>query len=176
MTDSPDHVIATSLHSFAARLQDSAWTGQREHEIKSLYAFGHLVAECRPGTFLHDPAQIALDSAVPQIPPDAQQALSHGTGRPKRAVAKDLIIWPAPGMTSWVGGASAVAPAVVMEWKLNRSGVFGYDVDWLTRFTALHPGVTGYAVTVDLRPRGPLLTCARVVQGAADATWGKRLL
>lgn len=171
MTDQIDDLVRESLAAFADDLRSTGWSGRREHEAKSLYAFGYLAPRCRPGAFLHDPAQIALDTPVLQIDHEAQRRLSGGTGAPKRVVAKDLLIWPEPRLTCWRDGEPSGFPAVIMEWKLNAAGVHAYDVAWLRGFSAARPGFVGYALTVNPKRRGPLLACTRVHLGAAADGW-----
>ncbi|MDX1419832.1 MAG: hypothetical protein R3181_07695 [Rubricoccaceae bacterium] len=166
-----DELIRASLTDFAGYLCSTHWSGRREHEAKSLYAFGHLVPRCRPGHFLHDPAQIALDTPVPQIAPEGQKALSRGMRAPKRAVAKDLLIWPEPRTTCWRDGRPSAHPAVIMEWKLNKQGVHPYDVDWLRAFSSDRPDFVGYALTIDLLRRNALLECTRVHGGEVGVDW-----
>ncbi len=166
-----DALIRASLAEFVGAVQAAGWGGRREHEAKSLYAFGHLVPRCRPGSFLHHPAQIALDTPVLQIDHEAQQALSRGKRKPKRNVAKDLLIWPEPGMTCWRDGLPCVHPAVIMEWKFNKDGILPYDVAWLQIFSTDRPDFVGYALTLDLLKRRFLLNCTRVFRGASEEEW-----
>lgn len=166
-----DELIRASLAEFADAVQARGWCGRREHEAKSLYAFGHLVPRCRPRRFLHHPAQIALDTPVLQIDHEAQQALSRGKRKPKRIVAKDLLIWPEPRMTCWHDGLPCVYPVVIMEWKLNANGIHPYDVAWLQAFSTDRSDFVGYALTVDLLRRHFLLSCTRVFRGEAEKEW-----
>jgi len=89
-----DVIIEKSLRSFHSDICSSEWCG-REREMLSLYVFGHLVKFCHPRTILYDTAQIGIEVAVPQLPPDQEH---RGRGK---TVCKDLVIWPEPKMTMW---------------------------------------------------------------------------
>ncbi|MEM8599925.1 MAG: hypothetical protein AAGF99_08390 [Bacteroidota bacterium] len=166
-----DALVRHSLIDLVSDLRATAWAGRRENEVRSLYAFGHLVTRCHPDHFLRDPTQIALDVPVPQIEAEAQRALSGGTGTPKRDVAKDLVIWPRPRMTCWVEDKADAHPTVLIEWKVNRTSPSSYDVAWLQRFSASREAFVGYAVAVDLGSSRYALACTRVQRGHADARW-----
>jgi hypothetical protein len=62
-----DAVVRESLVSLAAELGGGFWKGQREREVVSLFCFGHLLPRCKPGLVLHDPTQLSIEVAVPQI-------------------------------------------------------------------------------------------------------------
>lgn len=139
-----DAIVAQSLQSLARELSGGAWKGRREREVVSLFCFGHLLSHCRPASLLYDPAQLAIEVAVPQIP--GQQGL---TGKPgnKTQVCKDIVIWPQPRMTCWDDhGKATVRPLSVTEWKHNEKAVSTYDMSWLCAFSSEHPEFIGDAV------------------------------
>lgn len=70
-----DDLIRSTLSSLTDELSTVEWTGRREREVISLFCFGHLLRECRPGAFLHDPTQIGIEVAVPQV---SEQAILSG--------------------------------------------------------------------------------------------------
>ena len=140
----------------------------------SLYAFGHLVKHVHRGTILSDLTQIGIEVAVRQLPPDKEHP------RKKKDVRKDLVIWPAPGMTLWKANVPHNEPLAVMEWKLNRypnraahqknRPTHQDDIRWL-RTTSLRRGMAdfvGYAVLVENTQDPKRLTCTRVHAGAVE--------
>jgi hypothetical protein len=159
-----DELIRESLTAFAADLGDR-WTGRREREAVSLFAFGYLLPRVRPDGFLRDPTQIGIEVPVPQLPADASE-------RRKNQVCKDLVLWPEPRMTCWgPEGTASVAPRAILEWKFNEPAVHPPDVQWLTAFSARYPGFVGYAVTADQQERNFRLSCTRVTGGKAESDW-----
>ena len=62
-----DSIASRSLTSLARELSGGNWNGRREREVVSLFCFGHLLRQCTLGGVLHDPAQISIEVAVPQI-------------------------------------------------------------------------------------------------------------
>lgn len=93
-----DVTITQALTSLARELSGVGWSGRREREVVSLFCFGHLLRQCKPGGVLYDPTQVAIEVAVPQIP--GQRNLT-GSSRSKAQVCKDIVIWPRPGMVTW---------------------------------------------------------------------------
>src|SRR6059036_1119248 len=67
------------------------WFG-REREAISLYAVDFLRRRCQTGSVLSDARQIGIEVVVPGVP-------GLNRKRPCR-VNKDLVIWPAPAMTT----------------------------------------------------------------------------
>ena len=128
-----DSLMRLSFSSLIEDVSAADWTGRREREVVSLFCFGHLLRHCRPGTFLHDPAQVAIEVAVPQV---AGQARRTGKATSKGQVCKDIVLWPRPRMTCWdAAGAPTVRPAGVIEWKHDEVDVSAYDVAWLAEFS-----------------------------------------
>ena len=133
--------------------------------VDALREFGHLVPlACTPRGPL-DPTQVAIEVAVPQDP--------GWSARPKKNVRKDLVIWSEPASTNWVGGS----PLAVLEWKsLNNVGVVErvrakreqheLDIKWLCGATERLPGLSGYAVFVDLVGALPTVECTAIRGGA----------
>ena len=165
-----DELARQSLKEFIRDLFVRDWQGRRENEARSLYAFGYLAPRCKPGHFLHDMTQIALDVPVPQIDPEIQRKL-RGSLKPKKDVAKDLIIWPEAWMTCWKDGNPVHYPSALMEWKFNTRTVSSYDVSWLEAFSRGHREFVGYALSVDKQRRAFALSCTRVYDGKAESEW-----
>jgi len=166
--DQIDEIIKSSLTTLAEDIA-SGWTGRREREVVSLFCFGHLLRHCRPGSFLLDPTQIAIEVAIPQIP--GQTALTGKVGS-KKQVCKDIVIWPKARMTCWDDtGKPTVKPASVIEWKHNEDAISDYDVQWLCEFSAQVPNFVGYAISSNQPARGYKLSCTRVFHGEAEAKW-----
>lgn len=165
-----DALARASLSSLLGDLFGPGWNGRREREVVSLFCFGHLLSHCRPGTFLSDPTQIAIEVAVPQIA--GQKSLS-GSASSKGQVCKDIVIWPRPRMTCWDdSGRPTIRPSCVFEWKHDAGGVAPYDVQWLTEFSRLAEDFVGYAVcTNQKRPRSFRLSCTRVYKGKSEPRW-----
>ena len=164
-----DAIVAQSLQSLARELSGGAWKGRREREVISLFCFGHLLSHCRPASLLYDPAQLAIEVAVPQIP--GQRGL---TGKPgnKTQVCKDIVIWPQPRMTCWDNdGKATVRPLSVIEWKHNEKAVPTYDMSWLCAFSSEHPEFIGYAVCTRHPAQGFTLSCTRVFLGQHTDRW-----
>lgn len=124
--DQIDTIVAQSLQSLAHELSVGAWKGRREREVVSLFCFGHLLRHCRSASLLYDPAQLAIEVAVPQIL--GQRGLT-GKVRSKAQVCKDIVIWPQPRMTCWDNdGKATVYPLSVIEWKHNEKAVSTGDL------------------------------------------------
>src|SRR6266550_3801870 len=87
--DQLDQFVRKSLEAFIGRVFATNWRG-REREAISLYAFGFLQQFCGSDPVLRDPTQIGIEATVSGI----------ATNR-KGRVNKDLVVWPAPGMTCW---------------------------------------------------------------------------
>lgn len=165
-----DALIRLSLSSLVNDISAADWTGCREREVVSLFCFGHLLRHCRPGTFLHDPTQIAIEVAVPQI---AEQAGLTGKPTSKGQVCKDVVVWPRPRMTCWdAAGSPTVRPASVIEWKHDEGNVSDYDMKWLMAFSAVARDFVGYAVATSRSRAGAFqLACTRVYEGKSQYRW-----
>lgn len=165
-----DTLVRSSLSSLADDIFTAGWSGRREREIVSLFCFGHLLRQCRPGSFLHDPTQIGIEVPVPQV---AGQVELTGKPKSKGQVCKDVVIWPRPRMTCWdAAGDPTVRPASVMEWKHHEGDVSVYDVEWLTAFSASGEDFVGYAVCSNPSgARGFRLSCTRVHRGQSQPQW-----
>jgi hypothetical protein len=158
-----DEIIRISLGSLGHDLRGEHWKGRREREVVSLYCFGHLLRCCRAGAVLHDPTQITIEVAVPQV----------GAGqRRKDQVCKDIVLWPAARMVTWDdAGIASVNPLSVIEWKHNEPAVYEHDVQWLTQFSESRPNFVGYAVCSNRPARGFVLSCTRVALGERQDRW-----
>ncbi len=158
-----DGAVRTSLTDFFRSARNTRWQG-REREAVSLYAFGFLLKHCAPGRLLHDPAQIGIEVAVPGV----------SSTNLKKQVCKDLVIWPAPGMTCWDDRrAPTKVPLAILEWKVTPQAAAEhskYDLDWLARFSSEHRDVTGFAVSLVLGGDGHL-GVQRVRRGRVQAGW-----
>jgi hypothetical protein len=165
-----DALIRSSLSSLVEDISSNGWKGRREREVVSLYCFGHLLKECRPGTFLHDVTQISIEVAVSQV---AGQVGRTGKATSKERVCKDVVIWPRPRMTCWDSEGNATqGPTSILEWKHNEGVVCAYDVDWLREFSAGVDDFIGYAVSTNHgRPNSFRLSCTRVYRGDAQPEW-----
>jgi hypothetical protein len=165
-----DALVQASLTSLIDDIGAAAWTGRREREVVSLFCFGHLLRYCRPGTFLHDPTQIAIEVAVPQL---ATQTQLTGKATSKGQVCKDVVLWPRPRMTCWnAAGAPTIRPACVLEWKHEEGDVSSSDVEWLAAFSAGSEDFVGYAVCTSRSGAcGFRLSCTRVYQGQSMPRW-----
>lgn len=165
-----DALMRSSLSSLIEDISAADWTGRREREVVSLFAFGHLLRHCRPGAFLYDPAQIGIEVAVPQVP---EQTSLSGKSTSKGQVCKDVVLWPRPRMTCWdTTGEPTVRPASVVEWKHDEGDVSAYDVEWLAEFSAGVEDFVGYAVCTNRRSaRDFRLSCTRIYQGQSQPRW-----
>jgi hypothetical protein len=168
-TEQIDAAVCQSLESLADELFRGDWNGRREREVVSLFCFGHLLSHFRPGTALHDPAQLSIEVAVPQIP--GQVGLTGKTGS-KAQVCKDIVIWPLPRMVVWdPSGKPTLRPISVIEWKHNEDDVSPYDLKWLCDFSSLSREFVGYAVCTNHPARGFTLSCTRVALGRRTNQW-----
>ena len=164
-----DSMVRRSLESLAQELLRGDWKGRREREVVSLFCFGHLVQKCAPGSVLHDPSQISIEVAVPQI--SGQTDLTTKAAN-KAQVCKDIVLWPRPRMVAWDDlGKAMVSPMSILEWKHNEGAVSDYDVSWLCHFSAERPDFVGYAVCSNLPAKGFTLSCTRVVLGQREDRW-----
>ena len=152
-----DTIIRQALKEFTAKVFADSWWG-KEREAVSLFAFGHLIKQCRPDGVLFDPAQIGIEVRVPK-------AARRGV---KREVCKDLIVWSGPGATCW---SKNHWPIAILEWKANQPQVYADDVAWLVAFSASRPDFTGYAICLDLQRRNFRLSCTRVQNESAYSEW-----
>jgi hypothetical protein len=167
-----DAAITKSLTSFTKdvfdkeRWGEEGWPGM-EREAVSLFAFGHLVPQCKAGRILFDPAQIGIEVRVLQpgvLPKKPKGPYSKKTDR----ICKDLIVWREPE-TTWQDG---VHPLAVMEWKTNQAQVSVSDVQWLKKLSKECPEFTGYAVCLNMKKdRTFRLSCTRVKGGDPDPNW-----
>lgn len=168
-----DRIIRRSLCEFVDAINRDQWSGRRKREAISLYVLGHLQREVRCGGVLFDVRQIGIEMPVRQIDPRKQKAISKREGKPKQDVAKDLLIWARPQMTTWTkDGSSQYAPRAILEWKMGRASPFEDDLKWLEEYSRERPKFTGYVVSL-LRTRTGtfLLNVARVKRGVRQLEW-----
>jgi hypothetical protein len=154
-------IVKRSLTAFTEHVDATRWYG-KEREMVSYYAFGFLLKECRAGSVLFNPAQIAIESRVRQI---------DGPNM-KRQVCKDLCIWSEPGQNCWdEERKSTIAPLLIMEWKYNTSKVFAYDLDWLEQYSLGRERFIGLCVSLDLRNDAVRLNSTVVRNGISTTDW-----
>ena len=166
-----DDIIRASLVSFAKEALAGDWTGCREREAVSLYAFGFLLKQVRLGGVLHNPAQIGIEFPVPQVSGIAKTN-DGGRHREKPQVCKDLVIWPRPAMTCWdEAGNPSVSPLAVLEWKFGTEMTSRHDLEWLKAFSKNRPEFTGFAISANRPGASFLLRAVRVSKGEADFAW-----
>ena len=167
-----DRIIQRSLSDFVDAITRDRWSGRREREAISLYVMAHLQHEAKRGRVLYDPLQIAIEFPIRQIAAEKQTAISRRKGA-KREVAKDVMIWREPKMTTWTrDGRSHHAPLAILEWKFGRVSPFEDDVRWLEEYAIEHPGCVGYAVSLHRDKRGIFsVNVARVARGKREAGW-----
>ncbi len=151
-----DRVVRRSLKGFLGYVKAKGWTG-RENEAVSLYAFGFLQRECRPGALLRDPTEIGIEVG-------ATDATNKG---PNSQTRKDLVIWRQPGANRWFPRGGRSEPLAIIEWKVwrprFRSGSSNAnDKAWLANHCKRHPGTVGYAVWLVLRTRPPQVYVHRI--------------
>jgi hypothetical protein len=158
-----DGIIRQSLASLGQELLGGRWKGRREREVVSLYCFGHLLPCCGSGTILHNPTQIAIEVAVPQI---------EAGPRHKDQVCKDIVLWPRERMVTWDdAGVASVSPISIIEWKHHKRRVSERDVEWLSSFSEGKPMFVGYAVCSNYPAEGFTLSCTRVALGVRQDRW-----
>lgn len=163
-----DEPIRDALLDFTDTALDGTWSGRREREAVSLFAFGPLLEQVGSNGTLKDTAQIGLEVAVPQVPVGDEDDLENK----KNQVCKDLVIWPEPAMTCWdEDGQPTAVPLAVLEWKYDQSSVSEYDVNWLDAFTSEYPECTGYAITANPPGSRFTLTCTRVTADEILPRW-----
>ncbi len=149
----------------------------REREIVSGFVLTHLLPTLASGRDLSMPGQIGIEVAVPQ-----RRDRPHKRRDPD--VCKDVVLWPASGMTCWDGTGRAVHfPRAVLEWKsVNRKDPPAVarrkrqvehpaDVEWLRWFVRQAPGSEGYAVLVDLSVGSQSVRVHRVTAAAEAPEW-----
>lgn len=162
-----DAAVRPALETLAHDILDGSWSGQREREAVSLFAFGPLLNQVDRNGFLSDSGQVGIEIAIPQVPVGDEDMQ-----RKKTQVCKDLVIWSEPHMTCWDrDGNPTKAPAAVIEWKYSQRGVYQGDVDWLKAFTDEYSNCVGYAVTADQSSSEFTLSCTRVVNGQDEPEW-----
>jgi hypothetical protein len=158
-----DSIVTQSLEALALELASGAWKGRREREVVSLFCFGHLVGQCRPLSALHDPAQIAIEVAVPQI---------AGIPGSKLQVCKDIVIWPRPRMACWDdSGKATLRPLCIIEWTHNEGETSDDDTSWLQKFSVDSPGFVGFAVGTNQTASPFTISCNRMFAGQRIDRW-----
>jgi len=167
--DSLDEILRAAFTDFYTSLAapNAGWFA-KERDAVNRFVFGHLVPACTPGSVLHDPAQIGIESAVKQ---------PEGVGE-RRASPADIAIWPTANGNCWGPDMMPVnAPLAVLEWKVDRPGKAKQNPDgdraWLTAFTEQNRDSLGFVVLVDFTDGGVVrrLSVARCECGTWDEEW-----
>jgi hypothetical protein len=154
-------VLASALGDFNAWLSETAWKA-KENDCVNHFAHAFLAKCVALGTVLYDIAQVGIEVGVPQ---------PKGLGI-KPAVRKDLVIWGAPGMTTWDSQYRAChTPIAIIEWKARKPQLSERDLNWLAGFTKHFPSCFGAAVTVDFSGSQSRIYAAAVRAGVVDRTW-----
>lgn len=162
-----DEPVRSALSAFAGELLDGSWTGRREREAVSMFAFGPLLQQMDPDGFLKGPMRIGLEVPIPQVTLPGEESRNK-----KNQVCKDPVIWDEPQMTCWdEQDEPIVSPGAVLEWKFQSNYISERDVDWLKAFTSEYPDCVGYAVTGNLPGSEFLLSCTRVSTGQEQSEW-----
>lgn len=162
-----DNTVQSALETFAEKALDGSWSGQREREAVSLFAFGALLTQVDPDGVLHSPSQVGLEVPIPQVTVGNEDSTNK-----KDQVCKDLVIWPSPRMTCWDDDQNpTVPPVAVIEWKFDRASIYDGDVNWLAAFTSRYPECTGYAVTANQPASRFRLSCTRVSADQTQQKW-----
>jgi hypothetical protein len=156
-----DAALGAALSEFGEWLYASGWWG-REREVVSQFVMGYFLQQFDGEGVLHDPRQVGIEVAVPQIP---------GPNR-KAQVTKDLVVWPEAAMTCWNEAREPCRyPLAVVEWKARRRQQSEYDIEWLTHYSVAHEGFAGYAVVVNPSWDERKIRCARIYGGDVDREW-----
>ena len=164
-----DEIVQHTLSAFVEDIKASAWSGRREREAVSLYAFRHLASAVRVGSVLHDVAQIGIEVPVPQLA--VGSPVHRMATKPKAQVCKDIVIWPEPAMTCWDNaGRPTVFPTAIMLWKTGAQPA-KRDIQWLQHYSVDRRNFVGYAIAMSGYARRIHLRCARVSNGEIEPTW-----
>jgi hypothetical protein len=161
-----DIVLRDTFAEFSGRIFNGGWRG-REREAINVFVLGHLVRRVHSEGVLRDLTQVGIEVTVPSLK----------TINPKGRVTKDLVLWPAAGMTLWDNEwREANIPSAVLEWKVFRSlhrrpDLSATDIEWCRKWTKAYPSAIGYAVALDLDDRTFRIRVARVEVGLVDRTW-----
>ena len=115
-----DGIVRKSLIAFAQDVWKASWLA-KEHDCVNLFVHRYLARHLRPGSVLHDLAQIRIEGHAPQPP---------GIGS-KNSARKDIVIWDVPEATCWDKNASkwipAQSPMAILEWKADLRAWRGAD-------------------------------------------------
>lgn len=159
--------IQAALTAFADDALDGSWSGQREREAVSLFAFGALMDQVDSAGSIKDSTQIGIEVPVPQV-----TLKNEDSQNKKNQVCKDVVIWSEPRMTCWdEDGEPTRVPAAIIEWKFDRASIYQGDVEWLKAFTSKFSECTGYAVTANTLESRFTLSCTRVETGQEQSEW-----
>jgi hypothetical protein len=142
-----DRLVEDALQDFSLWLKDSSWQG-KERDCVNLFAHKFLFAKIAPNAPIHCPTQVCIECAL-------KQPAGPFT---KLSAPKDLVIWGEPMQNTWTREWTAVhAPLAVMEWKTRfcekqDTKRAMHDEVWIAAYVAENPSVSGYVVSVDIRP------------------------
>jgi len=165
--DSIDESVRSALNTFVDDALDGSWSGQREREAVSLFAFGALLDHINADNSLRDARQVGLEVPVPQVIMDGEDSANK-----KNQVCKDVVIWPEPRMTCWDENQNPTnSPIAIIEWKFDRASIYNGDVNWLETFVEKYPDCIGYAVTANQPSSRFSLSCTRVSARQTQPKW-----
>ncbi|WKW12828.1 hypothetical protein Strain138_002138 [Pseudogemmatithrix spongiicola] len=166
-----EHQLQDAFARFSQDLaREAPWA--RENELVSLFAFGPLADVVADGAPLFSQRQIAIECAVPQ------RVNAAKSGRAKRDVRKDLLIWKEAGMTAWdATGRLANDPIAVIEWKGGRAKAArreslkrDHDLRFLRAFVKA-TGNEAYSAHVRWTGNDWHVNVARITSGAEYPHW-----
>lgn len=129
------NAVKQALIRFIEEIKMENWFG-KEREIISRFAFTNLLEQT---VTIIQPSQIGIEVRVRQI-----------TGKGKKEVCKDLVIWKFPFQTVWSKQSSV--PMMIIEWKHNQGTPNQIDIEWLKQYTFMNSDCIGVAVNVDTNP------------------------
>jgi hypothetical protein len=133
-------IIELALKDFDKFLKNSDWYG-RENEVVNIFAHKFLVA------YLAEPPLISLDQIGIEVA--VKQLKSENA---KDLVRKDLVIWKSGVSSVWNGNREVSnSPLAIVEWKVNKISKCSYDIEWLQKYTKLHPETLGYSVSANIK-------------------------
>ena len=136
-----DLSIWAALQDLAVFIGRNNWSGRRERELVSLFAFGPFLRRARQETFLSDPRQIALEVRIPK-PTGVGQGrwvdMEFGHGR-------DLVVWSTPG------NVAGEDPLAIIEWKhektnQNLGADWNYETRRMLEYSSVVEKFVGYCV------------------------------
>ena len=152
-------IIKSTLIEFTKDYFKNKWKLQERQAI-NFFTFGYLIKKCKKDSVLYYPAQIAIESTVPQI--------ETGNPRQKEKVSKDLAIWEKPFMNVFDSkGNPTLKPICIIEWKSNSNKLSQNDINWMKEFSKGTPKFYGFCITLNEEK----LICAEISKGKIQNKW-----